>query len=136
MIDVHTHILWGLDDGAKTREDSLAMLRMAADSGTVGLVATPHSDIHFQYDAALADEREILRTEKPIVGKDEKETWPDGRTGWVSTTKLPLHDKDGRVVGTFGVSRDIPALPRSGRANLFCPAPPTSISSKSLRPIP
>lgn len=33
------------------------MLRMAADSGTVGIVATPHSDIHFQYDAALVDER-------------------------------------------------------------------------------
>jgi protein-tyrosine phosphatase len=57
LIDVHTHILWGLDDGAKTREDSLAMLRMAADSGTVGIVATPHADIHFQYDAALVDER-------------------------------------------------------------------------------
>jgi protein-tyrosine phosphatase len=57
LIDVHTHILWGLDDGAKTRDDSLAMLKMAAESGTLGIVATPHSDIHFQYDAALVDER-------------------------------------------------------------------------------
>lgn len=57
MIDVHTHILWGLDDGAKTRADSLAMLKIAADSGTTGLVASPHADLQFKYDAALVDDR-------------------------------------------------------------------------------
>jgi PAS domain S-box-containing protein len=56
---------------------------------------------------AQADELEIIRSGKPIVGKEEKEVWPDGRVTWVFTTKMPLRDAGGRIVGTFGVSRDI-----------------------------
>ena len=57
--------------------------------------------------SALADEREILRTGLPIVNKEECEGFVDGAVRWVSTSKFPLHDIDGRIVGTFGVSHDI-----------------------------
>jgi PAS domain S-box-containing protein len=56
---------------------------------------------------AGADEREIIRTGRPVVGKEEKETWLDGRVRWVSTTRMPFRDRDGNVIGTFGVARDI-----------------------------
>jgi PAS domain S-box-containing protein len=59
---------------------------------------------------AYADEQEILRTGQPLVGKEEKETWRDGRVSWVSTTRMPLRDKGGTIVGTFGVARDITKL--------------------------
>src|SRR5437867_7636431 len=36
---------------------------------------------------AFTDEQEIIRTGKPLVGREEKETWPDGSVTWVSTTK-------------------------------------------------
>ena len=65
------------------------------------------SDVHAQ--KALADERAIMRSGQPVVGLEEKETWPDGHETWVSTTKLPLADPSGRIVGTFGISRDITA---------------------------
>lgn len=58
---------------------------------------------------AYDDEQRIIRTGEPVIDKEEKETWPDGRVTWVSTSKLPLHDLKGRVIGTFGVSRDITA---------------------------
>ncbi|MGO9269485.1 MAG: PAS domain S-box protein, partial [Terriglobia bacterium] len=56
---------------------------------------------------AFEDEQQIMRTREPIVEKEEKETWPDGKVTWVSSTKMPLLAPDGEVVGTFGVSRDI-----------------------------
>jgi protein-tyrosine phosphatase len=42
MIDIHCHILPGLDDGPKNLEQSLAMCRMAAADGIRTIVATPH----------------------------------------------------------------------------------------------
>jgi PAS domain S-box-containing protein len=59
---------------------------------------------------AYADEQEILRTGQPVVAKEEKETWLDGRVRWVSTTKMPYRDKDGKIIGTFGLARDITNL--------------------------
>jgi len=56
---------------------------------------------------ALADEREIIRSGRPVIDKEEKETWPDGHVSWASTTKMPLYDEAGCIVGSFGISRDI-----------------------------
>jgi len=57
--------------------------------------------------SAFEDEKEVMKSGLSLVSKEEKETWPDGRETWVSTTKLPLRDRNGQIVGTFGVSRDI-----------------------------
>jgi PAS domain S-box-containing protein len=66
---------------------------------------------------AYADEQAVIRTGQPIVGKEEKETWPDGGETWVSTTKMPLVDNDGCIVGTFGMSRDISERKRAEAAH-------------------
>ena len=58
---------------------------------------------------ALRDEQEIIRTGQPMVNVEEKETRADGDVRWVSTTKLPLRDRLGNIIGTFGISRDITA---------------------------
>ncbi|MDP9170376.1 MAG: exopolysaccharide biosynthesis protein [Acidobacteriota bacterium] len=57
MTDIHSHILWGMDDGAPTEEVSLEMLRIAAEAGTTDIVATPHSNGEFEYQRELIDER-------------------------------------------------------------------------------
>lgn len=56
---------------------------------------------------AFADEQEIIRSGVPMVNVEEKETLPNGVVRWVSTTKMPLIDKTGAIIGTFGLSRDI-----------------------------
>jgi two-component system, sensor histidine kinase and response regulator len=60
--------------------------------------------------AALRDEQQIIRTGEPIVGKVELETYCGRADTWVSTTKMPLRDSRGRIIGTFGISRDVTAL--------------------------
>jgi len=58
---------------------------------------------------ALEDEQAVMRTGLPVVDREEPEQWPDGRETWASTTKLPYFDTQGRLIGTFGISRDITA---------------------------
>jgi protein-tyrosine phosphatase len=50
MIDIHCHILPGIDDGAASWETSVEMCRMAAEDGTTHIVATPHANDHYSYD--------------------------------------------------------------------------------------
>ena len=50
-------MLFGLDDGARTLDDSLAMVRMAAEHGTTDLVATPHANLNFKFDPRQIAER-------------------------------------------------------------------------------
>ncbi len=50
MIDIHTHILPGIDDGSETMEDSLAMAEMAIRSGVDTLIVTPHCNVEGVFD--------------------------------------------------------------------------------------
>ena len=58
-------------------------------------------------EQAFADEQRIIRTGEPMIAKVERTTLRDGRRGWASTTKMPWRDAAGKVIGTFGVTRDI-----------------------------
>jgi len=56
------------------------------------------------------DEKNIMATRKPKIDFIEKEILNDGSEHWVLTTKMPLINKKGEVVGTFGISRDVTRL--------------------------
>jgi two-component system, sensor histidine kinase and response regulator len=62
------------------------------------------------------DDRHVLKTGRPIVDKQEEETWLSGHFTWAATTRVPLYDAEGRIVGTFGVSRDITEQKRAEEA--------------------
>jgi protein-tyrosine phosphatase len=57
VIDLHSHILHGLDDGAKSLDESLRMLRVAKRCGTTDIVATPHANGRFVFDPDLVEQR-------------------------------------------------------------------------------
>jgi protein-tyrosine phosphatase len=50
MVDIHCHILPGIDDGSKSWEMTTEMCRMAAEDGITHIVATPHSNDVYSYD--------------------------------------------------------------------------------------
>ena len=57
MIDIHTHILPGLDDGARDMEDSLSMAALALKSGVHTLVATSHANTCLLYTSPSPRDR-------------------------------------------------------------------------------
>lgn len=56
---------------------------------------------------AFRDEQNIIKSGSPLINYEEKETFPDNTVSWISTSKFPLVNDEGKIVGTFGVSKDI-----------------------------
>ena len=63
--------------------------------------------------AASRDEQRVISTGEPILGKVELETYGGRTDTWVSTTKMALRDEHDRIIGTFGISRDVTAQTRA-----------------------
>ncbi len=57
-------------------------------------------------------EQKIIHTGEPILNLEE----PDGIEHWALTTKMPLRDEHGEIIGTFGISRDITPLKKTQSA--------------------
>lgn len=59
---------------------------------------------------AFEDEQRIIKTKEPIINRLEKETHKNGVVKYVNTSKFPLKDDSGTVIGTFGISTDVTKL--------------------------
>jgi protein-tyrosine phosphatase len=57
VVDIHCHILPGIDDRPRTLEESVTMARVAAASGTTDIVATPHANNRYVYDEAVVEDK-------------------------------------------------------------------------------
>jgi len=65
-----------------------------------------------QAQLMFRDDNYVLRTGKPIVGKLEKTLLPNGTWNRVVTTKIPMYDRKGKIIGTMGITRDITNISR------------------------
>lgn len=96
MIDLHTHILPGVDDGVRNDEDAVEFARVAAADGVRTIVATPHCREGFYVNdrASVADGVERLRALLAREGVDV-EVLPGGEVH--VCPDLPQRMKDGRA---------------------------------------
>lgn len=62
---------------------------------------------------ARQDELKLINRQEEIINKVEKETWKNGKIQWVSTTKFPLRDQSGDIIGTLGITRDFTEVKKS-----------------------
>jgi PAS domain S-box-containing protein len=58
-------------------------------------------------EAAFADEERIIASGEPLIAKEEHIKRADGRWRWMTSTKVPILDGDGKVIGLVGISRDV-----------------------------
>ena len=65
MIDIHCHPLYETDDGAKTFEDSVRMLNMAAEDGITHVVATPHCNFRYEYNTE-ANQKKVAELQAAV----------------------------------------------------------------------
>lgn len=63
-----------------------------------------------------ADEQKLMQQGEALINKMEKRTSAGGRDTWTSTTKVPLRDKEGKVIGLVGVNRDLTQLKQTEEA--------------------
>ena len=89
-----------------------------AEAGLLGVVmpeeAIGKTDLDFQ-NPALAqsfyeEEQRLVQTGESVINRIEFNPTPDGQPRWLSTTKVPIKDTEGRVIGMVGVSHDITQL--------------------------
>ncbi len=59
---------------------------------------------------AFDDECRIMSTGQALRGRVEKETWSRGAATWGLTTKVPLYDATGKIIGTCGITKDVSQL--------------------------
>ncbi len=61
-------------------------------------------------DKTTIDDLRVMETGRPIVGMIENRRKPDGELNWTSTSKLPIFNQDGKIIGLLGITREINEL--------------------------
>lgn len=71
MIDIHSHILPGIDDGSRTFEESMEIIKSASSNGVTDIIVTPHYIVGSDYMVNNEEKRKLLTKLKKQVKKEE-----------------------------------------------------------------
>ena len=102
-------LVWFKDAESRYLRVNAALARIAGLTDPKEAIGKTDADLfadEFSEQARQCD-LEVMQSGQPLVAQEEQITFRDGRRMWISTTKLPLRNTQGVVIGTFGVSRDI-----------------------------
>ena len=111
LIDNLPDLIYVKDDAGRFMVVNRAGLRHVGAASETEVIGRTDFDFfpaelaaHYQ-----ADEQALLRSGKALINQEEPSPDSGGRTHWLSTTKVPIRDSSGRVVGLVGMNRDITA---------------------------
>jgi len=113
LLDSSPDHIYFKDRQSRFIKTNLESARTCGLKSAAEMVGKTDSDFFTEANARAAfdEEQEIIRTGRPLTGLVERETWKDGRADtWVLTTKMPLRNTAGEIIGTMGISKDITAL--------------------------
>jgi PAS domain S-box-containing protein len=101
--------IWFKDSAGRFLRANQAQARVLGVSDPLDVLGKTDFDFFSEEHArfALAQEISIINGGPAVVSNDELLTYPDKEPAWVSVTKLPLFDESGKIIGTYGLARDI-----------------------------
>ncbi|MBV9288020.1 MAG: EAL domain-containing protein [Hyphomicrobiales bacterium] len=144
LIDLVPDNLWIKDAESRFAVANDATARQIGLASSGDLIGKTDLELHPPETAQkyYADEQRVVRTGEPLIDFEEYVLAPGGAKVWMTTTKVPLRDDDGKVVGIVGISRDITARKlaetlRDGQAQILemiaTGAPLTDILGRLIR---
>ena len=109
IIDMLPNNIFVKDTQSRFVLNNLAHLRLLGAAQPEEVLGKTDLD-YFPKELALqyrADEEALLRSGQPLVAREEPVVDPQGRRHWVVTTKVPLKDSSGKIIGLVGINQDI-----------------------------
>jgi PAS domain S-box-containing protein len=109
LIDNMPDNIYVKDTSSRFLVANVAVARFMGSSIQEELISKTDHDFYEKElaDEYRSDEQEIISTGKPLINKDEPKMGPGNKMAWVSTTKVPFRDSQGRIIGIVGISRNI-----------------------------
>ncbi|MCX6032835.1 MAG: PAS domain S-box protein [Chloroflexi bacterium] len=109
LIDNLPDRIYAKDAEARFTLNNTAHLRSFGAQTQEEAVGKTDLDIRPRYVAAryAADDQAVIQSGEPLLNREEPTVLPTGEMGWLLTTKVPLRDPQGKVVGLVGISHDI-----------------------------
>ncbi|WP_343406307.1 PAS domain-containing protein [Candidatus Amarolinea dominans] len=103
--------------GRKTLANPADIRKMGVASAAEALGKTDFEvfppDLAATFDA---DDQHVIQTGQPVLNREERFILPDGSQGWQLTSKAPLRDRAGQVIGLIGIGHDITERKRAEEA--------------------
>ncbi|MGV8837114.1 PAS domain-containing protein, partial [Cellvibrio sp.] len=103
-------LIYAKDEKGRFIYANLALVNMTGAESADSILGKTDFDLNppAAAQAYTDDDQLVMRSGQPLVGREELLTnFKTGETRWHSTTKVPLHDDNGNVIGIIGITRDI-----------------------------
>jgi len=103
-------LIYAKDEKGRFIYANLALVNMTGAQSAENILGKTDFDLNppAAAQAYSDDDQLVMRSGQPLVGREELLTnFKTGETRWHSTTKVPLHDDNGKVIGIIGITRDI-----------------------------